>query len=92
MKIRLRTTLLTILLALICLTLLALIASSSHYSRRSANELLARILQETSQNIYDRIGQLIDTASDQGNLDQVLLNNGAFRANDFSWLNLYWAR
>ena len=83
MKRTLRVTLLTILLSLTVLTISLLGYSGYANTHATAQQLSAKIIEQTSTAIDHRIDDLIYTATRQCNLSRHLLEHGLLAANDF---------
>lgn len=92
MKLRLQTSIAVLLVGLILATVAAMGLSSYYYSLDSADKLRTRILEDTSRDIYEEIGRLVQSARNQTAYDRDQIQNGAVRAGDFTRLTQYWMR
>jgi adenylate cyclase len=90
MKLTLRFTLTTILLALTLFTVASLAYVSYRNARFTADDLSAQILDQNSQRVDSRVNSLLLAANTQGDLNRRLLESGQFDARDFPKLARYW--
>jgi adenylate cyclase len=91
MKFTFRVTLLTVVLGLLVITVGGLGVSSYRNTKRSANDLSAKILEETAARIDQEINNELINASDMLALNTRLFRSGRLKADDFASLASDWA-
>jgi adenylate cyclase len=90
MKFSFHITLLTILLSLVCCTVLGLGFLSYHNAHATTTELSRQILDQTSLRIDARIDDFLHGMRDLGAMNLRLLETGQVRVDDFPRLAPYW--
>src|SRR5438046_3013873 len=90
MKLSLRVTLTSILLAVILVTVAGLGYNSYRNARFTANALSQQILEHTSQRVDYQINDLLHIATEQSALNRRLLQTEQFDGRDFHSLGAYW--
>jgi adenylate cyclase len=92
MKVKLHTSITLLLVGLTILTVSLMATSSYYFSTDSADQLRARILDDTERGIYGEIVQLLKLAQKQVITDRERIDSGEVEATDFPRLAQSWIR
>jgi adenylate cyclase len=90
MKFRFRVTLLTIVIALVLLTVATVGLASYFNSRSAAEEMSGQILEQTALRVDQQVDKILGEATGQTTLTMRMLQTGQLESKDFPKVVAYW--